>query len=315
MTVPSWRRTPRAKALLWIGSLAFAAVVMRFLADRVDGIALAGALAAIPASPGRALLVVGAGGGAVGLRALAWSRVLPGMRLRDAAVALHVGLAATHVLPLRMGEAVRPIGAVRRTGVSTQAAVASTVVLRVTDIGALIGLGWLVGPQVIGSQLGWLSWAAPIALLGSFAFGVGWLRRLPERRAGLVRLPDVGVLAMTLAAWLLEAVLVWQSARWAGLSLNASGAVLVTATSVAAQLAGIAPGGVGTYEAAAVAAYVALGFAAGPALVAAVIAHGLTTAYSLVAGAMALGAPAGYRAARRKRSKEPVPPAASPATV
>jgi hypothetical protein len=65
----------------------------------------------------------------------------------------------------------------------------------------------------------------------------------------------------------------------------------VTAASVAAQVAGIAPGGVGTYEAAAVAAYAALGFPTGPALAAALVTHAMTTSYALAAGAVALFLP------------------------
>ncbi|HLF39842.1 MAG TPA: lysylphosphatidylglycerol synthase transmembrane domain-containing protein [Acidimicrobiia bacterium] len=315
MTRPPGKRTPRTTALVWSGGLAFAVIAVRLIAGRVDGAALSRSVEAIPDTPGRATLVFAAFAGAFGLRALAWSRVLPGLRFRDATAALHVGLAANHVLPLRMGEAVRPVVAAHRAGVSMQATMASTVALRATDVGALLGLGWLAGPQVIGSQLGWLSWAAPAALAGSYAVGVRWLGRLPERRHGLVRLPDLVVLALTCTAWVLEAVLVWQSARWAGLSLSASGAMVVTAASVAAQVAGLAPGGVGTYEAAAVAAYVALGFAAGPALVAALIAHGLTTVYSLATGAVALGAPSLGRLARRRRPAEAAYPATNPATI
>jgi hypothetical protein len=94
------------------------------------------------------------------------------------------------------------------------------------------------------------------------------------------------------AAWLLEAPVVWQAARWAGLDLSPLQALLVTVVSVAAQVLAVAPGGLGTYEAAAVAAYVMLGHRPGPALAAALAAHAAKTAYALAAGALALVVPA-----------------------
>ena len=54
----------------------------------------------------------------------------------------------------------------------------------------------------------------------------------------------------------------------------------------------VAPGGLGTYEAAAVAAYLMLGHRPGPALAAALAAHAAKTAYALAAGALALVVPA-----------------------
>ena len=86
-------------------------------------------------------------------------------------------------------------------------------------------------------------------------------------------------------------MLVHHAAHWAGLEISALEALGVTAVSVLAQIAAIAPGGFGTYEAAAVAAYVAFGYEPGAALVAALTAHALKTAYSVAAGGIGLVAP------------------------
>ena len=99
------------------------------------------------------------------------------------------------------------------------------------------------------------------------------------------------VAAGTVFAWLLEAVVIWQCAHWAGIELSPMGAVLVTTVAVSAQIVAVAPSGFGTYEAATVAAYSALGHDAGAGLVAALLAHALKTAYSLVAGGVALATP------------------------
>jgi uncharacterized membrane protein YbhN (UPF0104 family) len=281
-------------------------VAVGVLATRVDTAALGEALGAVAESPERVVLALGAFAAAFALRAAVWSRVLPGLGFGPALAAVHLGLAANHLLPLRMGEAVRPLAAARRATVTARAATASTVVLRVTDMAILLGLGWLVAPRVLGGQLGWTAWAAPFVVVAALVAGLAWLSRLPERAAGLVRLPDGTVVAGTLTAWLLEAVLVWQCAHWAGLPLDARGAIAVTAASIAAQIAGVAPGGVGTYEAAAVGAYVALGFPAAPALAAALLAHALTTTYSLLGGAAALFGPS-LLALRADRSSLPCP--------
>lgn len=270
------------------GALLLAVMV---IGARVDTGALGQAAETALRSPGQLMLVLGAFGSAFLLRAWLWSRVLRRLPFGDSVIAVHVGLAANHLLPLRMGEAVRPLVASRRTGLSAGTAGASTLVLRVLDLAALLGLGWMAAPAVLGDGLGWAVWLAPAGLGLGYTAGLRWLRTRPERAAGEVSAPDLMTLAGTLAAWVLEAVLVWQCAQWAGLPLGAREAVVVTAASVAAQIAGIAPGGVGTYEAAAVAAYTALGFPAAQGLAAAVLAHGITTLYALSAGVLALGVP------------------------
>jgi hypothetical protein len=116
-----------------------------------------------------------------------------------------------------------------------------------------------------------------------------WLGRVGSASArGSVRRPGLVALGLSASAWLAESILVWQAAQWAGLEPTWPQAVLVTTVAVAAQIAAIAPGGFGTYEAATVAAYAALGHDPDAALVAALSAHGLKTAYSLAAGAAAL---------------------------
>jgi Glycosyl transferase family 2/Lysylphosphatidylglycerol synthase TM region len=107
-----------------------------------------------------------------------------------------------------------------------------------------------------------------------------------------VRLPGPTVALGAAAAWLLEAPVVWQAARWAGLDLSPLQALLDTVVSVAAQVLAVAPGGLGTYQAAGVAAYALLGHRPGPALAAALVAHAAKTAYALAAGVLALVVPA-----------------------
>ena len=113
--------------------------------------------------------------------------------------------------------------------------------------------------------------------------------------------PRGRVIAASGGAWFLEAVLVLVAARWAGLDPSYGDALLVVGTSVAAQVAAIAPAGFGTYEAAAVATWVGLGYDAKAALVAALGAHALKTAYSLVGGGVGAVWPAPGFAGRLRR--------------
>ena len=84
---------------------------------------------------------------------------------------------------------------------------------------------------------------------------------------------------------------------------------------IAAQVIAIAPGGLGTYEAAATAALVALGADPGAAFAAALAAHAVKTAYALVAGGIGLAHPAPGLLGRLRlpRALPPRPPGAAPA--
>ena len=280
--------TPVAIAL-GVGSLAVAAVV---LGTAADGEALAEAGRALVAAPGWVAVALAAFGCAFVLRAVVWVRVLPDLRFRHALAALHLALGANHLLPLRLGEPVRVLSVVRRSAIPVDAATASTLSLRSADIVAMVVVGALVGPAAFARLVGPWGWTvvAVAALVG--AAGTLWLARLRRRPGGSrIRLPGPVVALGALAAWLAEAVLVWQSARFAGIELSVQDALWVTAVAVTAQVVAIAPGGLGTYEAAAVAAYAVLGVDTGAALAAAIVAHALKTAYSLVAGGIAVVCP------------------------
>ena len=281
-------RLPRSAASAVVVAVSVAAVAV--VASAVDGAALARAFRAAWDEPLTVLGAAGAFGLAFVMRAVAWRRVLPGLSFGHALGGIHLALGGNHVLPLRLGEPLRIVSVVRRAGVSVDAAAASTVALRAADMLAVVAVGAVAGPAALARAAGWagLIALAGVAVVGLFAWS--WLRRM-RRRGADVRLPGPVAVGLSAAAWLCESVLVWQAAQWAGLEVTAAQAVGVAAVSVAAQAAAVAPGGFGTYEAAAVAAYVALGYDAGDALVAALAAHALKTAYSLGAGGVALFVP------------------------
>ncbi|MBW3602539.1 MAG: flippase-like domain-containing protein [Actinobacteria bacterium] len=283
---------PAARLLRRLPSVAIAAVVavttgalVAGLVRLVDGREVLGALHTAAGQPLALMLALGSFAAAFWARALAWTRLLPGLGLGQASAAIHVALGANHVLPLRLGEPLRIVSAVRRSSVGWTEAAASTVALRSADVVVLLVLGGVAGPTVLWDLVG--AWALGAAVVVA-ALGAGFAVHL-RRRTG--RLPGAPVLALTGAAWLLEAVLVWQCARWFGLDLGPAEAVVVLAAAVSAQLLALTPGGIGTYEAAAAAALAAVGVPLTTGLAVALTVHATKTAYSLVAGALAVVIP------------------------
>ena len=57
-----------------------------------------------------------------------------------------------------------------------------------------------------------------------------------SQRNDAVTLPGPTAISTTAIAWILESVLVWQSAHWAGLDVSWPDALLVTTVAVAAQM-------------------------------------------------------------------------------
>lgn len=289
---PASRRRVPSTRWAWALGTAVSAVAAVVIVRTVDVGSLRESAAAMADQPLVAVGALAVFGLAFGLRAMAWQRVLPDLPFGQSLAGIHLAFGANHVLPLRLGEPLRIVSVVRRAGVPLAAATSSTVALRAADIAAIVLLGIVVGPTVVADLLGAWAWAVLAAVLAVGGAGVFWLARTARGATTDVRLPGPAVALLTVGAWLAESVLTWQASHWAGLDLTYAQAVVVTAVAVGAQVAAIAPSGFGTYEAAAVAAYVALGFDAGTGLAAALMVHALTTAYSLVVGAVAVFAPA-----------------------
>lgn len=282
----------RLKHLIW--TLAFVAFLVSttFIVRTLEVEALRTAAQTATSSPLAVAGVLLLYASAFMLRAALWRQTLPGLPLGNALASIHVSLAANHLLPLRLGEAVRVTDLVRRTQVKLSSATASTVLLRSADVIAVIGLATILGPRMTSGVLGPLGLAIAAAGACTWLIAVIWMRRSELGRRWGVEAPPFKIIAAALLAWVLESVVMWQAARWAGLQIGVLDAVLITAVTIAAQTFALAPGGIGTYEAAATAAFLALGFDAVPALAAAVVAHALKTAYALLTGAVAAFVPA-----------------------
>jgi uncharacterized membrane protein YbhN (UPF0104 family) len=310
----------RRTARLVVGLAAVAVAVGYLWSGPVDGTEVGRVVRAVAADPLGLAAALAAYAAAFGLRTWAWVQVLPGLPAGQAWAALHVSLAGNHVLPLRLGEALRPASVARRTDLGWGPATASTLTLRAADLLAVLALALAAAPALVRGVAGDLGLAAAVtALVALLGAGLVWSRR--QRRAGVaLRLPGAGVAAACVAAWLLEAAVVWEVARVAGASLSPAEAVGVTAVTIAAQAVAVTPGGFGTYEAAATAAMVGTGVDPALAFAVALTTHAVKTAYALVVGGVALAVPAPafwgrLRLPRARPQRPPALPAADDAPV
>jgi uncharacterized membrane protein YbhN (UPF0104 family) len=297
------------RARLTVGVLVLLLAVW-WLATSVEWQAVPTTLRAVAASPGAVLLALLAYAAAFALRAGAWSALQPELPRRHAWAAIHVSLLGNHVLPFRLGEALRVTSAVRRCRVGVRATTAATVTLRAGDLLALLLVGAVAAPAATVERIGGL--AATLVAGGLLVLlGLAWFvlrprEQLADPSAGTV----VEVAAATLLAWVLEAAVLWAVAASAGVGIGPAEAVGVTAATILAQAVAVTPGGVGTYEAAGTAALVALGVAAPAAFAVVLTTHLVKTAYSLLVGSAALVAPApGYWGRWRLPSVLPPRPA------
>lgn len=292
LSLPRSRSALLTQARRWLGVLGLV-VAVAYLVRVVDLGALGTALAAVGRRPGALLGAVALYAAAFALRSWAWRRVLPTLPYGQSWAALHVSLLGNHVLPFRLGEALRVTSVLRRTDLPVAPVTASAVALRAADLLAVLALAAVGAPAVAGAFGVW-GWVLAAVLLLAGLAAVALLFRLRKNGAA-VRLPGAGVAVAASVAWLLEAAVLWAAAAAAGIDLTHPQAVAVTAVTIAAQTVAVTPGGIGGYEAAATAALVGLGFGAGPALAAALVAHATKTAYALVVGGVALFTPApGY---------------------
>ena len=304
LRIPMW--------LAWAAGLTFAVATAWFMRSSFDSSAMASSWDALKGAPLTVLIVLGVYFTAFALRALVWRNVVPGLTFGHALAAIHLAVAGNHVLPLRLGEALRVTSVVKRTSLSLKEATASSITLRAADALALAGLLVVLGPGLALPRLAGAFGVLALTLLAVMIGGLWWMKKLRSLETSALRMPGSFVALGSLAAWLLEAGVIWQAAHWAGIPISATEAVLVTAATIFSQVLAVAPGGFGTYEAAAMGMLVLLGAGSGPALAAALTAHALKTAYSLIAGAVAVFTPAPGLFGRFRLPRSPALPPAGP---
>ncbi len=306
-------RTPRALA----GALVLA-LAIGWLVRVVDGPALGEVGRAVWAAPLALAAALVGYTAAFAVRSWTWRRELPPLTLGQSWAAIHVSLLGNHVLPLRLGEILRVTSVLRRTALASRPVISSVVLLRLGDLLALLVVAAVSTPVALVAIVGVVG-AIGVGVVLTMALGGAWwwVARMASEvdAAQEIRRPDLPVAVATVAAWLLEASVLFAVAQSAGLPVTVWQAVGVTAITVFAQVVAVTPGGFGTYEAAGTAALVALGFPAAEAFAVVLLTHGVKTVYSLVVGVSALFAPApGYFGRFRLPRSLPPRPAALGAT-
>ena len=278
-------------------ALALALVVVVLLADWA---LLAGALRELIAHPLLLVVLAVVYSAAFLLRSVAW-KALMGSRpnVFRLFVGLQAGLLVNHIAPLKLGEFVRTLLAVR-SGVPLAEAATTTAVARVLDFAALLviaaGVGTLVslstgeGPWLRGLVLPSVAIATMCVLLLALRWSRvhGWLPDVLGSRVSVLQsqLRQVSgrrvVLATlwTLPSWLLEAVVIVVAARALGVELSLAASIAVTAFTILFQAFHLTPGGIGVYEAVMTGALLSHGIPWEEGFALAVATHGLKFAYS-----------------------------------
>lgn len=259
----------------------------------------------------------------LGLRARRWAVLLPGpiavdgrpgggaLPVRRIAPVLLVGYLGNAVLPARLGEPLRAVVLAQREGRSAPAVFGSVVLERLLDT---LALAILAAVAVVAMATpAWVARGALTALVLATTVLLGlalaprlrWLSRPAGRLpAGLVRAlravvegarargprAVAGAALLSAAAWLLDAVTYWLVGQSLGLPLSPLGAVVISAVTVLSTAVPAAPGYVGTFELATVAAATAVGLDQTAGLAIALVAHVVTVVPLAVGGAVSMAA-------------------------
>jgi uncharacterized protein (TIRG00374 family) len=243
------------------------------------------------------------------LRTIRWSRLLPttdGYRASTARLlpVVLVGYLANLLLPARLGEGVRAYLVSRTEPVAISSALGSVVLERVIDLATLAVVGFVAA--VFAGAPAWMTTGLlVVAVLGLVVTGVltfvgiGRVATSAERRWGggkplVVRFVALLVrfsrgagdqpkrviafaVAISVVCWFLDGTTFWL----VGVALDAGVSwpicMIIASVTVLGTAIPSAPGYLGTYELAAVAAGVALGVPKETVLAMAVLAHAVTT--------------------------------------
>jgi hypothetical protein len=228
-----------------------------------------------------------------------------------------VGYLGNAVMPARLGEVLRAALIARREAVSSAEALGSALLERILDVLVLAALGvaaallvaapaWMVTAAGVGAGVALvglavagglglaarrgtsfrrLSWPARLSFVGPVARQLAAGLRIADRPVTIA-----AATGLSLVAWLLDATVFWLVARSLGIDLGPVGAMLVSAVAVLSTAIPTAPGYVGAFELAAVAAAGASGITGEPALAFAVVAHLIAVVPLAVAGGISLWA-------------------------
>jgi uncharacterized protein (TIRG00374 family) len=255
------------------------------------------------------------------LRSFRWSILLAGRdepRIPTARLTpvLLIGYLGNTALPARLGELVRAYLVTLRERVSFDRSLGTVLLERVLDLASLAVVAtiaaWLAGAPAWLTQLTALAAVgglAAIVLLVAIGIPriVDWLgrvlgrssavvaralvflRRFGEGAGGQARATIGAAIGISALCWVLDGSIFWLMGRAVGADLPWPSAVLMAGVTVLATAIPSAPGYLGTFELAAVAAAEAVGVPGDQAFAVALLAHAITVLPLALGGVLALG--------------------------
>ena len=311
----------RSRILFAIGGVGISGLALAFLFSTLDvGAAIDVLLGASPLP-----LVAGLGllAGEIVLRSIRWA-VLLGMSTSHGRVSplrllpvLLVGYLGNAVLPARLGEPLRAVIVSRREGVGVAEALASVLLERIVDVAvlavvALVATAFLPPMGSITQVVAIAAGIGIVILLVLVTVGIGPLATIGRRAeavrrstrlsaalahverfahalGGSHRRPTILAAAgISSVAWLLDGAIFWFFGLALGLELPYAGALLIAGITVLSTAVPSAPGFIGTFELAGVAAATAIGVPPESALALAVLAHAATLGPLAIGGAISI---------------------------
>jgi uncharacterized membrane protein YbhN (UPF0104 family) len=217
-----------------------------------------------------------------------------------------IGLFFNNILPARAGEAARVVALRSYEGTNVAESAATIVVERLFDVVGLFALLFVLTPWL--PHVTWLRAAAYVAL-GAVAIGLAFVgfaafverrwsgdHRLGRALANVVhglagvRRPGQAVIAFgwTIASWLILGIAFWLLSAGFHLGLSPLAGILVAIAVGVSFLIPAAPGGLGVFEAAALAATAAYGIPISRALAYVLVLHAVNLIPFLIAGVVVL---------------------------
>ncbi|SDO04216.1 hypothetical protein SAMN04487897_107170 [Paenibacillus sp. yr247] len=193
------------------------------------------------------------------LKAGAW-RIYAGPEVRFGIYfhAISYSLLVNHVLPVKVGDAVRAGLFMKYGGKSWEEAFHSVAVMRLLDMLVLAGIGG-IGIVRLGLPSSWI-WVTVLAggtLILATAHYLPVIRKIPfvAKHSAYFHLKMLSgkggvIIGLISLSWVLEAGVIFAVVRMIGLQLGAIYLVWANSMTIAGQIFHITPGGIGTYESA-----------------------------------------------------------------
>ena len=303
--------TTARRAIPVVMGIGISALALSIVVRSVDVAAVGAALGSANLAP--IIAIMGVVAVQLAIRAVRWSVLIPvrpPIPARRLVPPLLIGYLGNAVLPARLGEPMRAVIVSRRERVEMANALGSVLVERAVDVATLAPVAFVASlvvraPAWIQQGLGVATAVGLCLLLLLVTIGVHPLITLVDR----TRLPrwatirDVVVkfaatlggrsrrtallmaAGLSLGAWVLDATSFWLAGRAVGVELGYGEAALIAGVTVLGTAIPSAPGYVGTFELAAVAAAGAIGVPIDEAFALAVVAHAATLIPIALAGA------------------------------